>query len=113
VDNQAEFKSYLERLGIEQPALCILLGVQRSTLNKWVNGTVTAIPAIATTAVKMLWFIKESDPQLFQRWMMIQDFGVPAEYATNDKAYEFLHVLKREPSPPIKKLRAQVAAQKR
>ncbi len=112
VDNQAEFKSYLERLGIEQPALCILLGVQRSTLNKWVNGTVTAIPAIATTAVKMLWFIKESDPQLFQRWMMIQDFGVPAEYATNEKAYEFLHVLKREPSPPIKKLRAQVAAQK-
>ncbi len=61
MDNQAEFKSYLERLGIEQPALCILLGVQRSTLNKWVNGTVTAIPAIATTAVKMLWFIKESE----------------------------------------------------
>ncbi|TQI79276.1 hypothetical protein FHU11_4251 [Serratia fonticola] len=45
--------------------------------------------------------------------MMIQDFGVPAEYATNDKAYEFLHVLKREPSPPIKKLRALVAAKKR
>lgn len=102
-DKAKEFIDYVNRLDIDQPALCILLGVQRSTLNKWINGTVTQIPAVAVTAIKLLWFMKESSAELFERWAMVQDFGVPAQYATNDRAQEFLHMLKREPSAPIRK----------
>lgn len=101
--SQEEFQDYFTRLGIDQPALCILLGVQRSTLNKWITGKVTQIPAVAITAIKMLWFMKESDNEMFERWAMVQDFGVPAIYATNNKAQEFLHMIKREPSAPIRK----------
>jgi hypothetical protein len=25
----------------------------------------------------MLWFMKESDNQIFERWAMVQDFGAP------------------------------------
>lgn len=103
-DNANEFLDYVQRLGIDQPALCILLGLPRSTLNKWINGTVTQIPQVAVTAVRMLWFMRESDAVLFEKWAMVQDFGVTADYALNNKAQEFLHTIKREPSPPIKKL---------
>ncbi|MES4613128.1 MAG: hypothetical protein ACTH8P_14665 [Ewingella sp.] len=99
-----EFHDYVARLGIEQPALCILLGVQRSTLNKWLNGTVTQIPAVAVTAIKMLWFMKESDPVMFSKWAYVQDFGMTAEYALNERAQEFLQTIKKEPSLPIRKL---------
>lgn len=103
-DNANEFLDYVQRLNIDQPALCILLGLPRSTLNKWINGTVTQIPQVAVTAVRMLWFMRESDPALFEKWAMVQDFGVTAEYAANDKAQVFLHTIKREPSAPIKRL---------
>ncbi|MBU9843948.1 hypothetical protein [Rahnella ecdela] len=103
-DNANEFLDYVRRLGIDQPALCILLGLPRSTLNKWINGTVTQIPQVAVTAVRMLWFMRKSDEALFEKWAMVQDFGVTADYAVNDKAQEFLHTIKREPSPAIKKL---------
>ena len=103
-DNAKEFLDYVQRLGIDQPALCILLGLPRSTLNKWINGTVTQIPQVAVTAVRMLWFMRESDEVLFEKWAMVQDFGVTADYAANDKAQMFLHTIRREPSAPIKKL---------
>jgi len=103
-DNAKEFLDYVQRLGIDQPALCILLGLPRSTLNKWINGTVTQIPQVAVTAVRMLWFMRESDEVLFEKWAMVQDFGVRADYAANDKAQMFLHTIRREPSAPIKKL---------
>ena len=103
-DNANEFLDYVQRLGIDQPALCILLGLPRRTLNKWINGTVTQIPQVAVTAVRMLWFMRECDEAMFEKWAMVQDFGVSAEYAANDKAQEFLHTIKREPSTSIKKL---------
>jgi hypothetical protein len=52
----------------------------------------------------MLWFMRKSDEALFEKWAMVQDFGVTADYAVNDKAQEFLHTIRREPSAPIKKL---------
>jgi len=52
----------------------------------------------------MLWFMRESNEAMFEKWAMVQDFGVSAEYAANNKAQEFLHTIKREPSSSIKKL---------
>ncbi|RJT47162.1 hypothetical protein [Rahnella woolbedingensis] len=103
-DNANEFLDYVRRLDIDQPALCILLGLPRSTLNKWINGTVTQIPQVAVTAIRMLWFMRESDEKLFEKWAIVQDFGVTADYAANDKAQLFLQTIKREPSSPIKKI---------
>lgn len=54
--------------------------------------------------------MKESDNEIFERWAMVQDFGVPAIYATNNKAQEFLHMIKREPSAPIRKYIMKAAA---
>lgn len=102
--SQKEFFFYYESLTIEPSALCIVLGLQRSTLGKWLDGSVTNIPAIALSAMKMAWFMKELNPDLFCRWLLIQEYGLTGDDVLDDDNISLLMSISKKPRSSIIKL---------
>lgn len=100
-NSQKEFFFYYESLNIEPVALCVALGLQRSTLAKWLDGSVTNIPAIAVSTVKMLWFIKELNPDLLCRWLLIQEYGVTGDDALDSNIISLLMSIRKRPRSSI------------
>lgn len=100
-DIQKEFFFYYDSLQIDQPALCIALNLQRSTLSKWLSGKVTNIPAVAISAMKLLWFMQKSSPDLFHRWIIIQEYGVTGDASLDVDNQNLLMNIKKKPRAPI------------
>ncbi|WP_407732510.1 hypothetical protein ACJJVG_08785 [Pseudocitrobacter faecalis] len=88
-----EFNKIYNDLGLDRAVLSILMGVNRSTLIKWIDdqdGRTTPLQqpsAAAFTLIKVLQFMKHRNPEMFAEFMVLQDFNVPGEVYLNNPEY--------------------------
>jgi len=71
-----EFAKIFEEMGIDRSLLPILMRANRSTIHKYLEGTVT-VPASAMTLIMFLQFIQKREPILFAEWLTLSDFTIP------------------------------------
>lgn len=70
-----EFCKVFKELEIDRALLPVLMGANRSTVHKYLEGDVTNIPASAMTLIKLLQFLQSRDLQLFREWLVLQEFN--------------------------------------
>ncbi|MDK9585883.1 hypothetical protein [Lelliottia wanjuensis] len=90
-----DFNKIFNELNIDRALLALIMGVNRSTLIKWIDDgeartTPTQQPsAAAFTLIKLLQFLKQRDPELFAEFMVIQDWKAPSEtYLDNPEFWQ-------------------------
>lgn len=83
-----EFAKIFKEMGLERSLLPILMGANRSTVHKYLDGSVK-VPASAVTLIQLLQFIQKRDPELFKEWLVLSDFTIPPEvYLTQPDYWE-------------------------
>lgn len=81
-----EFAKIFNEMGLEKSLLPILMRANRSTVWKYLEGSV-AVPASAMTLIMLLQFMQKRDPELFKEWMVLSDFTIPPEVYLNQPDY--------------------------
>jgi hypothetical protein len=100
-NDENDFIFYYEKLALSHRAICTAVGVKPATLKKWLLSREHQVPLVACCALKMLWFMKNTHPNTFCDWLIIQDYGVDGDLALDKYNLNFLKTLSKRRSREI------------
>ncbi|AGB79262.1 MULTISPECIES: hypothetical protein [Pseudocitrobacter] len=81
-----DFAKIFEEMGLDKAILPILFRANRSTIHKYLDGSVN-VPASAMSLIMLLQLVQKRNPELFAEWMVLSDFTIPPEVYLEQPEY--------------------------
>lgn len=103
-EKKNEFQRVVDAMGIDVSVLPVLLGMNRSTVHKYLSGVFSDVPAASISLIRLIHLINERSPELLREWMVLQEFSIAGEhYLKNPELYRALLDSHGKMSPSVRK----------
>jgi hypothetical protein len=109
MNEENDFLKCFQEMAISPALLSVLTGCNRSTLHTYLQsstsgkGNKRAAPASAMALIRLLQLVQARSPEVFQEWLLLQDFQIaPEEYLHNTNYRDKLKLITNKMNPSVK-----------